>query len=165
MPGAQCWSLWLTRWTFIRSGSHLSLGKWESLLLDLHGTSVLLFCPRITPSLLTSSTACSNKAPSTAFLTFSAPRAASCLCYCGAPLSPWMFMSSLSALLTVMPAFRGASTELPSDVATPVTRVVPMDSMDGVSLGVFLWNTGGPSGFKLCIPGSSLSSTFLLFSW
>ena len=44
-------------------------------------------------------------------------------------------MSSLSALLTVMPAFRGASTELPSDVATPVTRVVPMDSMDGVSLG------------------------------
>ena len=47
-----------------------------------------------------------------------------------------MFVSSLSAPLTVMPACRGASTELPSDTATtPVTRVVPMDSMDGVSLG------------------------------
>ena len=48
VPGAQCWSLWLTRWTFRRSGSQISLGKWESLLLDLYGTSALLFCPRIT---------------------------------------------------------------------------------------------------------------------
>ena len=134
VPGARCWSLWLTRRTFRRSGSQISLGKWESLLLDLHGTSVFSLAPRITISI--------NQLHSI-FKLSHLDCFSDFLCTVGS-LLPLLLWSSIIPMdvhelivcpLTVMPACRGASTELPSDAATPATRAVPMDSTDGVSLG------------------------------